>query len=206
MKVPSSPQRCGLFCEDEGDRASGAFGCGGCQCTGRDTCGPVSAFKWTRRPVTGHGVPSRESFWRLDGNSHAGAEQLRYFRGAQTSRRYQGRSLQGRRMRLLRNRGHERVIDPWHNWPRQIIHEKPMISQKYLPSCSLSVDHSTARNLGDFVTHRAHDEGPFRSPTWHASLPETSCGKQKPFFITRGNMKRILPPVAGYVKLKGGAS
>ncbi|GAO01026.1 hypothetical protein Gxy13693_088_004 [Komagataeibacter xylinus NBRC 13693] len=80
--------------------------------------------------------------------------------------------------------------------------EMRLISKKDPDSYSLSADSGTARTLSDFVTQRAHDEGPFKLSTWRTYLPESAGGKPKTGGGTSGNLKRMLPLVARYVRSK----
>ena len=81
-----------------------------------------------------------------------------------------------------------------------------LIAKKDPESYSLSTDYDTAKTLSDFVTQRAHDEGPFKLSTWRTYLPESAGGKPKTGGGTSGNLKRMLPLVARYVRSKLGTN
>src|SRR3546814_19507058 len=69
---------------------------------------------------------------------------------------------------------------------------------------TLSKDAKTAATLSAFVKQRAQDEGPFKLSTWRTYLPESAGGKPKSGGGTSGNLKRMLPLVARYMRAKVG--
>lgn len=78
--------------------------------------------------------------------------------------------------------------------------EMRLLYRKDPDSYSLSKDSDTARALNNFVIQCAHDEGPFKLSTWRTYLPESAGGKPKTGGGTSGNLKRMLPLVAQYVR------
>jgi hypothetical protein len=69
---------------------------------------------------------------------------------------------------------------------------------------SLSTDPLTSIALSSFVLQHARAEDSFSVSTWRTYLPESAGGKPKTGGGTSGNLKRMLPLVARYVRSRLG--
>jgi hypothetical protein len=67
-------------------------------------------------------------------------------------------------------------------------------------SYRLAADHALQRDLKDFVNYEATDEGGLIVNTWRTYLPEHSGGKPKSGGGTQGNLNRMLPLMARYLR------